>query len=85
MRYAWLKGHREGLERPKGLDQWPHYIFYNIAVAVNISIGIAWLWRFILSPFIFLGQSNYWEYIEGKPWAFITNLRRIIQRDSLHF
>lgn len=40
--------------------------FYNIVVAVNISIGIAWLWRFVLSPIIFLGKRNhYWEDRDG--------------------
>lgn len=40
--------------------------FYN-TVAVNISIGIAWLWRFVHSPVIFLGERKDWEDMEGKP------------------
>ena len=60
--------------------------FYNI-VAVNISIGIAWLWRFVHSPVTFLGERNHWEDMEGNPWVCITNLKItwLIQWDILHF
>lgn len=58
--------------------------FYN-TVAVNISIGIAWLWRFAHSPVIFLGERKDWEDMEGKPWVCTTNLRItwLIQWDKI--